>query len=341
MDPHPTAAVQLDPTAASGTPPPDAELPSDSPPIAAVPGRLWAPWRMRYVGGEAPPPSCVFCDHLNGNDDIAAFLLHRGERVFAMLNLYPYNTGHLMLVPNDHVPGPEEADPAALAELAGLLPPTLRALRRALGCHGFNVGLNVGTGAGAGIAAHMHQHVVPRWLGDVNFMPIVAGTMVLPELLLATYGKVRAELGRELFPTIQTAPLDARVTVVVLDSAARTVAVVADGPRRGLPVASAAPGEPLWRAAARVAATVAPADLVGWAGHVRADHPDRSDPPALAFQTQAGQARDRSSASAAAARAPAPPILAPIEDTLATLGPADARAIRAALVAQTGRAGPT
>jgi ATP adenylyltransferase len=295
---------------------------------------------MRYVGGDATPPGCVFCNHLHGNDDTASLLLHRGERVFAMLNLYPYNAGHLMLVPNEHVPGPEEADPAALAELAALLPPTLRALRRALGCHGFNVGLNVGAVAGAGIAAHMHQHVVPRWAGDVNFMPVVGGTVVLPELLLATYGKVRAELRRELISTIAPAPLEGRVAVVVLDSAARNVAVVADGPRRDLPVASADPNEPLWRAAARLAATVAPADLIGWAGPVHADHPDPADLPVLAFQTQAGHGWDRPSPPAAAAGA-LPLILAPIEDALAKLGPADAGAVRAALVAQTGRAGPS
>ncbi len=247
-------------------------------------GRLWAPWRMRYVGGTSPG-GCIFCDHLAGDGDVRALLLYRGDRAFAMLNLFPYNSGHLMLVPNDHVPGPEEADPAALAEIAALLPPTLRALRRTLGCAGFNVGLNVGAVAGAGIAAHQHQHVVPRWEGDANFMPILADTMVLPELLPATYAKVRAELARELgrgAPTARPADLAAPaatpVVAVVLDAAARHVAVLRDGDRPRLPSATAGVDEPIWRAAVRAAARVGGGDLVGWASPDRATPPPHADP---------------------------------------------------------------
>src|SRR5262249_61815597 len=116
------------------------------------------------------------------DDDVRSLILYRGDRVFVIMNLFPYNTGHVMIVPNDHVPSPESADEATLSAIGTLLRPTLRALRRALNADGFNVGVNVGAVAGAGVADHLHQHVVPRWQGDANFMPILASTMVLPEL---------------------------------------------------------------------------------------------------------------------------------------------------------------
>src|SRR5690606_12213301 len=120
-------------------------------------------------------------------------IVHRGESAFLIMNLFPYNTGHLMIVPNEHVASPEAASEAAIQGMAALLPPTLRALRRVLTCDGFNVGFNIGDVAGAGVAGHLHQHIVPRWKGDANFMPILASTMVLPELIPVTYAKVRAE----------------------------------------------------------------------------------------------------------------------------------------------------
>src|SRR5687768_14347984 len=134
--------------------------PSDLP---TSPTRLWTPWRMRYVGGGAHEAGCVFCNRLAAADDLPSLIVHRAARAFVILNLFPYNTGHLMLVPNVHVASPEETPAATLADLALILQPTLRALRRALGCHGFNVGFNVGAVAGAGVADHLHQHVVPRW----------------------------------------------------------------------------------------------------------------------------------------------------------------------------------
>ena len=94
---------------------------------------------MRYVGGGAGEEGCIFCNRLAQNDDVAALILHRGERAFVIMNLFPYNTGHVMIVPNEHVPGPEETEPETLAEMATLLRPVLRALRRVLGCDGFNV----------------------------------------------------------------------------------------------------------------------------------------------------------------------------------------------------------
>ena len=238
---------------------------------------------MRYVEGGAAGTGCIFCDRLAANDDVRALVLHRGPHAFAILNLYPYNTGHLMLVPTAHVPDPETADPAALTAIAALLPAVTRALRRALGCHGFNVGLNIGAVAGAGVADHIHQHVVPRWTGDANFMPILAATMVLPELIPVTYAKLRAELTRELaahdpaFPRPGTAPAPnpghpSRITAVVLSPDLDRVLAVPGAEGWHLPTADAAPEEPLWRAAARVVtATAGDAPLVGWAGPGPAD----------------------------------------------------------------------
>ena len=265
--------------------------------------RLWTPWRMRYVGGGAKEEGCVFCNRLAAENDVEALVLHRSERVFAILNLYPYNTGHLMLVPNTHVASPEEAPAGALAELALLLRPALRALRRTLGCQGFNVGFNVGAVAGAGVADHLHQHVVPRWTGDANFMPILASTMVMPELIPVTYAKVRAELEREVAaepvrivpspsdpyadppdwedpladsserdePDERMPPTPDTVRAVVLTPDRSQVLVVDDGDGSQLPRAIAGPEEPVWRAAiGAVGGLPGGVDVAGWAGQTRA-----------------------------------------------------------------------
>ena len=220
---------------------------------------------MRYVGGGAAEDGCLFCRRLAAADDVRSLILHRGERAFVIMNLFPYNTGHLMLVPNGHVASPEEADPAVLAELATLLPPALRALRRVLSCDGFNVGLNVGAVAGAGVADHLHQHVVPRWQGDANFMPILASTMVLPELIPVTYAKSRAEFVRELSGANDAA------CVILADGDRRVLVEEREGHER-LPVATAAPEEALWRAARRIveALTDGGAEVAGWGGPARA-----------------------------------------------------------------------
>ena len=219
--------------------------------------RLWTPWRMRYVGGQREE-GCVFCNRLAEDDDVAALILWRGERSFAIMTLFPYNTGHIMLVPNAHVPGPEEADPGALAEMATVLPGVLRGLRRALNCDGFNIGTNVGSIAGAGIAAHLHQHVVPRWNGDANFMPILASTMVMPELIPVTYAKLRAELARELGDAAETP-----VAIVSPDQG-----LVHADPDGRLPCVDLSSDQPAWRSAMGIAREIAPdaeLDLL-WAG---------------------------------------------------------------------------
>ena len=153
--------------------------------------RLWTPHRMAYIQGENKPATadagdqCPFC-RAPHRSDTESLIVARGEVVFSVLNLYPYNSGHLMTVPYRHVADYTELDQAETAELAAFTQTSMRVLRAVSGPHGFNIGLNQGPAAGAGIAAHLHQHVVPRWGGDTNFMPIVARTRVLPQLLADT-----------------------------------------------------------------------------------------------------------------------------------------------------------
>jgi len=219
---------------------------------------LWAPWRMHYVAGADREDGCIFCNRLGEEDDVRSLILHRGERAFVIMNLYPYNTGHLMIVPNAHIASPEDADPAVMREIAELQGPVLRALRRALSPDGFNLGLNVGAPAGAGVADHLHEHVVPRWQGDANFMPILASTMVMPELIPVTYAKLRAELAAEVTAGDRVADL------LIVDNRGRALV---DGAGRLLEIAPRG-DEPIWRAAIReaLARGATDAELLGWAG---------------------------------------------------------------------------
>lgn len=148
---------------------------------------------MTYVGGERQL-GCVFCNALTAGDDVERLILHRGQHGFAILNLYPYNSGHAMIVPNQHASEIEALDAASRAEMFELASVLVEASKRVFRCDGFNLGLNIGSIAGAGVAEHLHLHVVPRWSGDANFMPILANTMVMPELLPVTYARLRAEL---------------------------------------------------------------------------------------------------------------------------------------------------
>lgn len=147
--------------------------------------RLWTPERLSYVKGEKREEDCPFCSIPSLPDD-DGLVVRRGPFCYAVLNLYPYNPGHLMVVPYRHVAGYDELTPEEVADVGALTQEAVRALRAASGAHGFNVGLNLGGVAGAGIAAHLHQHVVPRWGGDTNFMPVVGRTRVLPQLLRET-----------------------------------------------------------------------------------------------------------------------------------------------------------
>ncbi len=150
--------------------------------------RLWTPHRMSYVsGGQSAPDAdrCPFCVAPE-RDDVAGLVVARGERVYAVLNLFPYNPGHLLICPYRHVADYTDLDVAEAVELAGFTRTAMRVVRQVSRPHGFNIGMNQGAPAGAGIAAHLHQHVVPRWGGDTNFMPVVGHTKVLPQLLRDT-----------------------------------------------------------------------------------------------------------------------------------------------------------
>ncbi|MDQ1746554.1 MAG: adenylyltransferase [Frankiaceae bacterium] len=147
--------------------------------------RLWMPERLAYIQGEGKGGECAFCA-IGSMDDADGLVVARGTYVYAVLNLYPYNSGHLMVVPYRHVASYLDLDADETAELASYTKSAMRALVAASGAQGFNLGMNQGSVAGAGIAAHLHQHVVPRWGGDANFMPIVARTKVLPQLLSDT-----------------------------------------------------------------------------------------------------------------------------------------------------------
>jgi ATP adenylyltransferase len=148
---------------------------------------------MRYVSGESRSDACIFCSKPALPSDAEQLIVHRGRYGFIIMNLYPYNSGHVMVVPNEHVGDLSELEPAAVTGLFDLLPWATECLRRVLKPDGFNIGLNLGSVAGAGVADHLHIHIVPRWQGDANFMPIIARTMVMPELLPITYAKLRAE----------------------------------------------------------------------------------------------------------------------------------------------------
>jgi len=153
--------------------------------------RLWSPWRMKYIVSKKGE-GCIFCGKIAENDDQTSYVLHRGEKCYVMLNLYPYNNGHLMVSPYQHVPSLEQLEEDTLTEMMRLVNKSLKALRRAMRPDGFNVGVNIGKAAGAGIEQHVHIHVVPRWNADTNFMPVFSQTRVIPELLDETYRKLKA-----------------------------------------------------------------------------------------------------------------------------------------------------
>jgi ATP adenylyltransferase len=156
---------------------------------------LWAPWRMAYIAPKTPqPPGCIFCTQPAENRDEEHYILYRGEYCFMMLNLYPYNNGHLMIAPYLHVGTIEELPTETLTELMTQAQLALKALRATMNPDGFNMGINQGKVAGAGFADHMHLHIVPRWNGDTNFMPVVADTKVIPEHLDVVYQKLKKAL---------------------------------------------------------------------------------------------------------------------------------------------------
>ncbi|MFB0546158.1 MAG: HIT domain-containing protein [Anaerolineae bacterium] len=148
---------------------------------------------MKYLVGEKPQ-GCIFCNKIAEDNDRENFVLYRGPKSCLMLNLYPYNSGHLMAIPYEHAPSLESLEEDTLLELMLLVRKSLTALRKLMNPDGFNVGVNIGKASGAGIDEHVHIHIVPRWEGDTNFMPVFAETRVVPELLHDTYDKLKAVL---------------------------------------------------------------------------------------------------------------------------------------------------
>ncbi len=155
---------------------------------------LWTPWRYQYVTGTETPASgeCVFCAAARGEDDRASLVVHRGKRNFVILNRFPYTNGQVMVVPVEHVSTLEGLPDETLVEMIRLARDVERHLRELYRPDGLNVGLNIGRSAGAGIADHIHMHVLPRWIGDTNFMTVAGETRVLPETLDVTWEKLNA-----------------------------------------------------------------------------------------------------------------------------------------------------
>jgi ATP adenylyltransferase len=151
--------------------------------------RIWAPWRSTYIKG-SKPDECIFCAK-PALDDEEALIVRRGERSFVMLNAFPYTSGHVMVAPYAHVAALQDLDEPTSAELVALVQQSLRAIDKAYRPEGYNVGANLGTVAGAGVADHFHMHVVPRWEGDTNFMPVLGDTRVLPESLDETFRSLK------------------------------------------------------------------------------------------------------------------------------------------------------
>lgn len=154
---------------------------------------LWSPWRMRYVTNAEKPGTCVFCDAAQEKDDKLNFVVRRGKDAYVILNRYPYTSGHLMIVPNQHVPSIEDLSPEVRAEMMELVNTSIGVLRRVYQPDGFNVGINMGEAAGAGIAEHAHIHIVPRWAGDTSFISTVGETRVIPEELNMTFDRISRE----------------------------------------------------------------------------------------------------------------------------------------------------
>ncbi len=157
--------------------------------------RLWTPWRMAYL--KAPKGSetggCIFCDKIKDavENDRENLILLRGEHAFLMLNLYPYSNGHMLVVPYHHSAELEALDPPTLQEMMLLVNRAIQALRTVMKPQGFNVGANLGRAAGAGVEDHVHFHIVPRWVGDTNFMPVLSEVRMIPELLPQTYDQLK------------------------------------------------------------------------------------------------------------------------------------------------------
>lgn len=156
---------------------------------------LWSPWRYDYITGGEGAGGCVFCDILhNSASDEEQFILKRAEFNFVILNIYPYTSGHLMVIPYAHLETLDRADKATTDEMMDLLKQAQSALSEVYRPDGINIGMNLGKAAGAGVAGHFHMHALPRWVGDVNFMTAIGQTRTIPETLPTTYEKLKGKI---------------------------------------------------------------------------------------------------------------------------------------------------
>ncbi len=154
--------------------------------------RIWSPWRMKYIKENSSPSECPFCKAISGKDDRENLVVFRGKNAFVMLNRYPYTTGHILVLPYIHQEKMSEFDPKTRSEMMELVNQAGQVLELVYKPQGMNVGLNLGTAAGAGIPKHLHWHIVPRWMGDTNYMTTVGSVRVLPESLEDTYQKIQS-----------------------------------------------------------------------------------------------------------------------------------------------------
>jgi ATP adenylyltransferase len=155
--------------------------------------RIWAPWRLEYVkdASKDNESECIFCAALEAGDDEASLIVRRGERCFVILNKFPYTNGHLMVAPYEHIAELQGLDEQTMAEIMSLAQSGIAALETSYSPHGYNVGFNQGRVAGAGVEHHIHMHVVPRWGGDTNFMPVLGDTRVMNQTLEDSYATLR------------------------------------------------------------------------------------------------------------------------------------------------------
>ena len=160
--------------------------------------RLWATWRMAYITGEHKDIGCVFCNAPKSTKDEEVLILHRGCHCFIIMNLFPYNNGHVMVIPYRHTSDVTTLTDEESLEMTKFTRLMTKVMKKTLNPEGFNIGMNVGRPGGAGIADHLHMHIVPRWTGDTNFMPVIGETRILSEHLEATYKKLYTALQEEL-----------------------------------------------------------------------------------------------------------------------------------------------
>lgn len=244
--------------------------------------RLWTPWRMQYVTGSTTGDTPgnradIFLNALETADDPDSLVVHRDEHSFVIMNLFPYNSGHTMVVPNRRVSALNELTPDERSEMFELVSKSTEVATSVLRCDGFNIGLNIGSVAGAGIAEHLHIHVVPRWTGDANFMPITADTMVLPELLPATTARIRGEFAARAASSAESSIESTAGAIVYVPSEDKVVLRRSADGSIVIPKGHIEDGESAADAAIREVAeeTGFRATITNWAGIDRFEHNGR------------------------------------------------------------------